>query len=65
MSQIVVYRQYWMATLKDRHYCQICGDLAITALEFVDKNGIRESVSWFCDPHLSIGVHSETQGVSS
>jgi len=42
MNQIVVYRQYWMATLKDRHCCQICGDLAITALEFVDKNGIRE-----------------------
>ena len=48
MSQIVVYRQYWMATLKDRHCCQICGDLALTALEFVDKNGICESVSWFC-----------------
>ena len=48
MSQIVVYRQYWMATLKDRHCCQIYCELAISALEFVDKNGIRESVVWFC-----------------
>ena len=52
MSQIVVYRQYWMATLNDRHCCQICGDLAVTALEFVDKNGICESVGWFCDRHI-------------
>jgi hypothetical protein len=48
MSQIVVYRQCWMVTLKDRHCCQICGDLALTAPEFVDKNGTCESVSWFC-----------------
>ena len=47
MSQVILYRQYWMATLKDRHCCQICGELAISALEFVDKNGICESVSWF------------------
>ena len=65
MSQVILYRQYWMATLKDRHCCQICGELAISALEFVDKNGMCESVSWFCNPHLPIGVHSETQGVSS
>ena len=64
MSQVILYRQYWMATLKDRHCCQICGELAISALEFVDKNGMCESVSWFCDLHLLIGVHSETQGVS-
>jgi hypothetical protein len=48
MSWVILYRQYWMATLKDRHYCQICGELAISALEFVDKNGMCESVSWFC-----------------
>ena len=48
MSQVILYRQYWMATLKDRHCCQICGELAISALEFVDKNGMCESVSWFC-----------------
>ena len=49
MSQIVVYRQFWMATLKDRRCCQVCGELAINALEYLDKNGICESVSWFCD----------------
>ena len=64
MSQVILYRQYWMATLKDRHTCQICCELAISALEFVDKNGMCESVSWFCDLHLPIGVHSESQGVS-
>ena len=53
MTQVVRYRQYWMATLKDRHWCQICGELAISALEFVDKNGMCESVSWFCDQDFS------------
>ena len=48
MSQVILYRQYWMATLKDRQYCQICGEQAISALEFVDKNGMCESVGWFC-----------------
>jgi hypothetical protein len=51
MSQTVLYRQYWMATLKDRHKCFSCGNLAISALECQDKNGICESVSWFCDLH--------------
>ena len=64
MTQVVRYRQYWMATLKDRHWCQICGELAISALEFVDKNGMCESVSWLCDLHLPVGAFSEVQGVS-
>ena len=64
MTQVVRYRQYWMATLKDRHWCQICGELAINALEFVDKNGMCESVSWLCDLHLPAGAFSEVQGVS-
>jgi hypothetical protein len=64
MSQVVRYRQYWMATLKDRHCCQICGELAISALEYVDKNGICESVNWLCDQHLPVGSYSEIQGVS-
>ena len=25
MSQVILYRQYWMATLKDRHLCASCG----------------------------------------
>ena len=53
MSQVILYRQYWMATLKDRHCCQICGELAISALEFVDKNGMCKSVSWLCDRDLA------------
>ena len=64
MSQVILYRQYWMATLKDRHCCQICGELAISALEFVDKNGMYESVNWLCDLHLQVGAHSKIQGDS-
>ena len=48
MSRIVPYHKYWMATLKDRHKCCVCGNLATSALEFQDENGISESVSWFC-----------------
>jgi hypothetical protein len=42
-----------MATLKDRHKCCVCGNLAINALEFKDKNGICQSVIWFCDKEYS------------
>ena len=52
MSEILLYRQYWMATIKGRQNCQICGDLAINALAFVDENGTCESVVWFCDQDL-------------
>jgi hypothetical protein len=56
MSQTVLYRQYWMATLRDRHMCYSCGNLAINALEFMDENGICDSVTWFCKKHnLLIG----------
>jgi hypothetical protein len=51
MSQTVLYRQYWMATLNARHNCYVCDNLAISALEFKNKNEICESVSWFCDLH--------------
>ena len=64
MSQARHYCQYWMATLKDRHKCLSCGNLAIGALEFMDENGICESVSWFCGQHLSVGSCSDIQGVS-
>ena len=48
VSQIFQYRQYWMATLKERHVCQICGDMAIDA-KYVDdgRSGPRE-VKWLC-----------------
>jgi hypothetical protein len=49
MSQVILYRQNWMATLKDRHVCQVFNELAINALEFKDENGTCVSVSWFCD----------------
>ena len=52
MSQVIRYRQYWMATLKDRHVCQICNEVAINALEFNYENGTCNSVSWFCDRHF-------------
>jgi hypothetical protein len=48
MSRILLYPQYWMATLKDRHSCFVCGYLAIGALEFMDENGICRSLNWFC-----------------
>jgi hypothetical protein len=48
MSQVVRYRQYWMATLKERHVCQICGDIAIYAKYLDDgRSGPRE-VKWLC-----------------
>ena len=48
MTQILRYRQYWMATLKERHVCQICCGIAIYA-KYVDdgKSGPRE-VRWLC-----------------
>ena len=49
MSQVVRYRQYWMATLKDRHWCQICGELAINAVEYVRDDGICERIVWHCN----------------
>ena len=64
MSRVEFYRQYWMATLRDRNCCQICGELAINALEYLDKHCTYESISWFCDQHLPVGSYSEIQGVS-
>ncbi len=61
MSQKFRYRQYWMATLKDRHQCQRWGELAINALELVDDYGTCETVSWFCDRDLPNLVISEDQ----
>ena len=52
MSQVILYRQYWMATLKDRHCCQICGDLAVNAEYLESDNGVIDSVNWVCDVHF-------------
>lgn len=52
MSQKVHYRQYWMATLKDRHDCIICGELAVNAEYLEMDNGVVHSVDWECDSHL-------------
>ena len=48
MSDVILYRQYWMATLRDRRCCQVCGTLAINALEYVGKSGICTKVVWLC-----------------
>jgi len=53
MSKFVRYRQYWMATLKDRHDCKICGELAVNAEYLETVNGIIHSVDWVCNSHLS------------
>ena len=55
MSQIVHYRQYWMATLKDRHDCKICGELAANAEYLELDNGVINSVDWVCDAHCGTG----------
>lgn len=62
MSQVIRYRQHWMATLRDRPVCKICNELAINALEFMDENGTCNSVSWFCDQHfLTKGIMKGTE----
>ena len=52
VSQIMVYRQYWMATLKDRRSCEVCGDLAVNAEYFESENGDTCNIKWVCDSHL-------------
>lgn len=61
MSQVILYRQYWMATLKERHVCQICNGLAINALASMDQNGTCNSVGWFCDRDFPSLAVSEEQ----
>ena len=51
MTQILRYRQHWMATLKRRHCCQICGYLAVNAEYLELDNGVVGNVDWFCDEH--------------
>ena len=52
MSEILRYRQYWMATLKVRHDCNICGELAVNAEYLESDIGVIRSVDWVCDSHL-------------
>lgn len=54
MSQILRCRQYWMATLKIRHDCNICGELAVSAEYLESDNGVIHSVDWVCDSHLGV-----------
>ena len=54
MSQVVRYRQYWMATLKDRHPCKMCGQLAVNAEYLETHAGVIIKVEWICDSHLNI-----------
>jgi|688.fasta_scaffold1958848_1 hypothetical protein len=53
MSQILLYRQYWLATLNDRHDCNICGELAVNA-EYLESDNVDiGSIDWVCDAHIS------------
>ena len=47
MSQILYYRQHWMATLKERHVCKVCGELAKNAT-WTEVDGIICNVNWYC-----------------
>jgi len=51
MSQVLVYRQYWMATLKNRQCCQICNDFAIEAEYSEADDGRVIGVSWLSPSH--------------
>ena len=51
MSQVARYRQFWMATLKERHGCRKCGELAVNAEYLEMGNGVIESNEWVCDFH--------------
>jgi hypothetical protein len=56
MSRIVLYRQYWMATMKEWHFATS----VVTAENLEFGNGVMQSVDWVCDSHLGtigLGVH--------
>jgi hypothetical protein len=53
MSQVILYRQYWLATLKDRHCCQFCGELAVSAEYTTTENAVVQNLRWLCGAHLS------------
>ena len=53
MSKTIRFRQYWMATLKNRHTCSNCGVLALNAEYEISAEEIARNVVWLCDEHLS------------
>jgi hypothetical protein len=53
------YRQYWMATLKDRRCCQVCGSLAIIAEYTEADDGLIKKVTWLCSLHIKVFDHAE------
>ena len=54
MSEFLLYRQYWMATLRDRHECEICGELATEAQYLENEDGCVIMVSWICGIHITL-----------
>jgi hypothetical protein len=51
MSQILYYRQHWKATLRDRHFCHVCGELALCAAYTEGDDGLILRVRWLCLDH--------------
>ena len=54
MSEILLYRQYWLATLKDRHLCASCGVGATFAKYSENEDGCAINVSWLCENHIDM-----------
>jgi hypothetical protein len=54
MSQIIYYHQYWMATLHDRHECQVCGEFATEAQYLENEHGCVIMVAWLCAIHATL-----------
>ena len=47
------YHQHWRATVKEKHVCEECGELAVYAVwEEVEK--IVTKVDWYCKIHCSV-----------
>jgi hypothetical protein len=56
MSQVILYRQHWMATLKVRRNCHICCELAVNAEYSETENGYICGIQWVCDIHRGTGI---------
>ena len=47
------YHQHWRATVKEKHICEECGELAVNAVwEEVEK--IVTKVEWYCEIHCPL-----------
>ena len=53
-----------MATLRRRHHCQICSDLAIDAEYLELDNAVLGNVDWFCGEHNERNDEKDTVGSS-